>query len=65
MITGDHLFTAKYVAQEIGIISAADAKNDKSGIVLTGDTFRQKIGPYKKVYDEGLKQMVIEFDDPE
>jgi magnesium-transporting ATPase (P-type) len=49
LVTGDHLETAKYVATKAGIISEEELVTE--GYALTGEEFRNAIGPYEKDYD--------------
>lgn len=50
MITGDHIDTALSVAIEVGIITQEESSID--GIFMTGETFRESIGHYEKLWDE-------------
>lgn len=59
MITGDHIDTALYVAIEVGIISSDEARLD--GIFMTGETFREAIGKYEKIWDEQEKKYIVKF----
>lgn len=60
MVTGDHINTAQYVALRSGIISQDEVNLE--GIALTGQQFREKIGPYKRIIDPLTKEMRIEFE---
>lgn len=61
MVTGDHLETAKCVALRTGIISIDE--HNLEGIAMTGEQFREAIGPYSKYYDNIDKEMRINFED--
>ena len=61
MITGDHIDTALHVAIEVGIISREESTLD--GIFMTGETFREAIGTYEKVWDNEDKKYKVQFHD--
>lgn len=50
MITGDHPETAKFVALQAGIISESEPDSDK--VVMTGEDFRKRMGPYETIWDK-------------
>jgi len=48
VFTGDHIETAKYIAQRSGILRAEEV--DIPGITMLGDEFRAAIGSYSKIW---------------
>lgn len=61
MVTGDHISTALYVAQEAGIIT--EDEQSVKGIFMTGEQFREAIGTYDKIWDESIQKYNFEFHD--
>jgi len=62
IISGDHIDTVKYVAAVTGLIKEEDKYSE--GTALTGDEFREAIGPYSKVWDPVDNEYKVEFQEP-
>jgi magnesium-transporting ATPase (P-type) len=60
MMSGDHIETCKKVALKAHIISQDEYEKD-DGAVVSGEQFRQMIGPVNKVWDEKKQEYIIEF----
>lgn len=54
MISGDHLYTARHVAMNVGILSQEEA--DQKHVCMTGEEFRQEVGGVHKVTDKDGKE---------
>jgi len=60
MISGDHIDTCKQVALKAGIIKEDEMKLDE--IAMTGDQFREAIGPYDaNIWDPINQEFKVEF----
>lgn len=46
MLTGDHIDTARFVAERCGIVNSSESKKDR---IMTGEQFRNAIGDYNIV----------------
>ena len=62
MISGDHIETCKAVALKAGIIKQDEMRLDE--IAMTGDQFREAIGPYDaNIWDPINQEFKVEFTD--
>ena len=58
MVTGDNIDTAKAIAVEAGIVSAADV--DKEYVCMEGKQFRELVGGLKKLEDPSNRNLLKE-----
>jgi Ca2+ transporting ATPase len=63
MISGDHLETCKVIAARAGIVKPTELNLENTA--LTGEEFRQAIGPYQKYWDKDNHCWSISFDKPD
>lgn len=62
MISGDHIDTCKAVALQAGIIKEDEMRSNE--IAMTGDQFREAIGPYDaNIWDPINQEFKVEFTD--
>mmetsp|Transcript_14890 Transcript_14890/g.25363 ORF Transcript_14890/g.25363 Transcript_14890/m.25363 type:complete len:791 (+) Transcript_14890:874-3246(+) len=59
IITGDHIETAKATAIELGIITHEEA--NLNGYAITGEQFREALGPYTKITDKVSGEVQVQF----
>lgn len=59
MISGDHIETCRKVALQAHIISEDELHDE--GVVITGEQFREEIGPTDRIWDEKKKEFIISF----
>ena len=62
MVTGDHLDTAIAVATKVGIISHSETAAE---FAMTGEQFREAIGPYSKIWDNSTQEFKVQFAEPD
>ena len=60
MVTGDHIETARHVGLVCGILNEQDAQED--GVVMTGEDFMNKIGPFERVWNVDTESFDVIFD---
>ena len=60
MVTGDHIETARHVGLVSGILNEQDAQED--GVVMTGEDFMNKIGPFERLWNDDTESFDVIFD---
>jgi magnesium-transporting ATPase (P-type) len=61
MVTGDHIETARFVAVESGIITKAESED--TDVIMSGQDFMEKIGPYERSWNPENEDYDVVFDD--
>lgn len=61
MVSGDHVETCRKIAFDAGIINEEEYRNS-GDVVMTGEQFRERIGPFQIYTDEVTGMESIEFE---